>query len=140
MRSLLDISNSELLTPRQTAAILGVTYHTVKNYIYKGTLKAYKAPGGHHRIHREDIMDLSSLNGSPSREELMENYKALYQGYTDTLRALTGALDTRDGIIAGHSRRVAHYVATLTESMGFPKKRGKLSNSPLFFTTWGRSS
>lgn len=118
----ISISNSELLTARHTAAILGVTRQTVKNYIYKGRLKTYKTPGGQHRIHREDIMDLKPLNGRPSREELLENRNALYQGFIHTLRALTGALDTRDGITAGHSRRVANYVASLAEIMGIPKE------------------
>jgi molybdopterin-binding protein len=39
-----------MLTPRQAAAALGVSYPTVKKWILAGTLKTVKTPGGHHRI------------------------------------------------------------------------------------------
>jgi excisionase family DNA binding protein len=104
------ISKSDLLSAKQAAAMLGVTYQTIQNYIYTGRVKSYKTPGGRHRIRREDIMNLGFWEG-PTRGEL-------YRGYIDTLGALTDALDARDGIASGHSRRVAHYVAVLTEKMG----------------------
>jgi excisionase family DNA binding protein len=104
------ISKSDLLSAKQAAAMLGVTYQTIQNYIYTGRVKSYKTPGGRHRIRREDIMNLGFWEG-PTRGEL-------YRGYIDTLGALTDALDARDGIASGHSRRVAHYVAALTEKMG----------------------
>lgn len=112
------ISKSDLFSPKQAAALLGVTYQTIKNYIYKGTLKTQRTPGGHHRIRREDVMKLGFLDDGPSREEMVESYDKLYQGYMRTLEALTGALDARDGIDSGHSRRVANLVASLAETMG----------------------
>jgi excisionase family DNA binding protein len=108
----------ELFTPRQAAALLGVTCQTVKNYIYKGKLKTFKTAGGHHRIHREHIMELGFRRDEPSRGEILEIYNHLHQGFINTLEALTDALDARDGIACGHSRRVANYVASLTEIMG----------------------
>jgi molybdopterin-binding protein len=39
-----------LLTPREAAAALGVSYATVKQWILAGTLKTVKTPGGHHRV------------------------------------------------------------------------------------------
>jgi ribonuclease P protein subunit RPR2 len=113
-----NISKSEILTPRQVAAILGVSCQTIKNYIYRGRLRAYKTPGGHHRIRREDLINLGYLEDGPSKEEMVDRYNELYRGYISALRALTSALDTRDGIASGHSRRVANYVASLTEKMG----------------------
>jgi molybdopterin-binding protein len=44
-----------LLTPRETSEILGVSFATVKTWIYKGKLRTVKTPGGHHRIPEEDI-------------------------------------------------------------------------------------
>jgi excisionase family DNA binding protein len=114
---------SELLTVTRAAPLLGVTPQTVKNYIYKGRLKTYKTPGGHHRIRREDIMDLSPLNGGPSRQELTENYNELHHDYINTLTALTDAFDSRDGIISGHSRRVFSYVAIMADAMGIPERQ-----------------
>lgn len=40
----------DLLTPRQAAARLGVSYPALKQWIYRGQLKAVKTPGGHYRI------------------------------------------------------------------------------------------
>ena len=105
------IAKSDLLNTKQASALLGVTFQTIKNYIYKGKLKTYKTPGGHHRIWREDIMKLGFLEEGPSKDEL-------YRCYVDTLGALTNALDARDGIVSGHSKRVADFVASLTEVMG----------------------
>jgi len=48
-----------------------------------------------------------------SRDEMMESYTELYHGYIDTLQALTNALDARDGIVCGHSRRVADYASSM---------------------------
>jgi len=120
--SSINISKSEILTPRQVAAILGVTYQTIKNYIFRGRLKTYKTPGGHHRIRREDLMHLGCLEDRPSREEMADRYNELYHGYISTLRALTTALDTRDGIASGHSRRVANYTVSLTEALGISEE------------------
>ena len=39
-----------LLTPREAAAAIGVSYPTIKQWILAGKLKTIKTPGGHHRI------------------------------------------------------------------------------------------
>ncbi len=116
-------TNSEFLAPREAARLLGVTYQTVKNYIYKGRLKTYRTPGGHHRIRREDLMKLGILEDGPSKEEMAQNYNELHHGYIKTLTALTDAFDARDGIISGHSRRVFLYVAIMADAMGIPEKQ-----------------
>ncbi len=105
------ILKSDLLSPKQAAAMLGVTYQTIQSYIYTGRLKTYSTTGGHHRIRREDIIELGFLKDWPSRDQI-------YRGYIDTLKALANALDARDGIVFGHSRRVADYAGSLTEFMG----------------------
>jgi excisionase family DNA binding protein/putative nucleotidyltransferase with HDIG domain len=118
-----NISDSELLTARQAAAMLGVTCQTVKNYIHRGRLKTYKTPGGHHRIRREDLIKLGLLEDGPSKEEIAENYNELHHGYIKTLTALTDALDARDGIVSGHSRRVFSYAAIMAAAMAIPEKQ-----------------
>lgn len=116
------ISNYQLFTPKQAATLLGVTCQTIKNYIYEGKLKTFKTPGGHHRISREDMVELGFQKDGPSRDEILEIYNHLHQGFINTLEALTDALDARDGIALGHPRRVANYVASLTETMGISGK------------------
>lgn len=39
-----------LLTPREAAAAIGISYATIKQWILAGKLETTKTPGGHHRI------------------------------------------------------------------------------------------
>jgi molybdopterin-binding protein len=39
-----------LLTPREAAVAVGVSYATIKKWILAGSLKTVRTPGGHHRI------------------------------------------------------------------------------------------
>ena len=39
-----------MLTPREAARLIGISYVTIKQWILAGTLKTVKTPGGHHRI------------------------------------------------------------------------------------------
>jgi molybdopterin-binding protein len=43
-------SSATLLTPREAAAQIGVSYPTIKQWILAGKLRTIKTPGGHHRI------------------------------------------------------------------------------------------
>ncbi len=40
----------KLITPREAAQILGISYPTVKQWIYKKKLQTVKTAGGHHRV------------------------------------------------------------------------------------------
>lgn len=44
-----------LLSPREAAQVLGVSYPTLKQWIYKGKIRTIKTAGGHHRIPEEQI-------------------------------------------------------------------------------------
>jgi len=43
-------SPTTLLTPREAAAQIGVSYPAIKQWILAGKLRTIKTPGGHHRI------------------------------------------------------------------------------------------
>lgn len=45
----------KLLAPREAANILGVSYPTLKQWIYRGKIKTAKTPGGHHRVPESEI-------------------------------------------------------------------------------------
>jgi molybdopterin-binding protein len=45
----------ELHGPREAAKILGISYPTLKQWIYRGKLRTVKTPGGHHRIPETEI-------------------------------------------------------------------------------------
>jgi molybdopterin-binding protein len=44
-----------LLTPRDAALRLGISYAAIKQWIYRGKLKAIKTPGGHYRIPESEL-------------------------------------------------------------------------------------
>ena len=45
----------KLLAPREAANILGISYPTLKQWIYRGKIKSVKTPGGHHRVRESEI-------------------------------------------------------------------------------------
>ena len=49
----------ELLRPSVAAEELGVSYPTLKQWIYRGRLRSVTTPGGHHRIPRTEIDRIS---------------------------------------------------------------------------------
>jgi excisionase family DNA binding protein len=65
----------KLCPPREAARILGVSFATVKQWIYKGKLRTVRTLGGHHRILEEDIErhcdhELTSLITADAAAEL----------------------------------------------------------------------
>ena len=45
-----SMTSSTLLTPRQAAEKLGISYPALKHWILAGRIHTVKTPGGHHRI------------------------------------------------------------------------------------------
>ena len=45
----------KLYTPRDAAQVLGVSYASLKQWIYQGKVKTVKTQGGHHRIPETEI-------------------------------------------------------------------------------------
>jgi molybdopterin-binding protein len=45
----------KLFTPREAAQVLGISYPTVKQWIYKGKIGTVKTAGGHHRVPEKEI-------------------------------------------------------------------------------------
>lgn len=52
-----------LLTVRTAAERLGVSYSTLKQWIYKGTIRTVRTGGGHHRIADGEIDRMLSAQG-----------------------------------------------------------------------------
>jgi molybdopterin-binding protein len=46
---------AKLFTPRDAAQVLGVSYPTLKQWIYKKKIRTVKTAGGHHRIPEKEI-------------------------------------------------------------------------------------
>ena len=51
------------LTPAEAARALGVSYPTIKQWIYKKKIRSARTPGGHHRIPRSEIVRLGAIGG-----------------------------------------------------------------------------
>ena len=47
--------SANLLTPREAAQVLGISYPTLKQWIYHGKLRTIKTVGGHHRVPESEI-------------------------------------------------------------------------------------
>jgi molybdopterin-binding protein len=57
---------STLLTPRQAAERLGISYPALKHWILAGRIRTVKTPGGHHRIPLESLQEFAPQQ-SPAR-------------------------------------------------------------------------
>jgi len=44
-----------LLKLNEAAEMIGVSYPTIKQWIYNGKIRSVKTAGGHHRIPREEV-------------------------------------------------------------------------------------
>jgi len=49
------MTSSNLLTPRQAAARIGISYPALKHWILAGRIRTVKTPGGHHRVPAEAL-------------------------------------------------------------------------------------
>jgi molybdopterin-binding protein len=64
----------KLYTPRDAAQVLGVSYASLKQWIYNGKIKSVQTPGGHHRISEIEIDRLLprvAVKGKPEKTRRM---------------------------------------------------------------------
>ena len=64
-----------LLTPREAASALGVSYATLKQWILAGKLKTAKTPGGHHRIRQSALNPMLKSAPTKPRIESRERFR-----------------------------------------------------------------
>jgi len=60
----------KLYTPREAAQVLGISYASLKQWIYQGKLKSVQTLGGHHRIPESEIdrlMPRVAVAGTPEK-------------------------------------------------------------------------
>jgi molybdopterin-binding protein len=55
---------ADFLTPAAAARELGVSYPTIKQWIYRRRIRSRRTPGGHHRIPRSEIARLAGTRGA----------------------------------------------------------------------------
>jgi len=49
------MAHPKLFSPRQAAQVLGISYPTLKQWIYKRKIRTVKTAGGHHRVPEKEI-------------------------------------------------------------------------------------
>ena len=59
----------DLVTPREAARRLGVSYPTLKQWIYKGSVRTRRTAGGHHRVPSTEIDRLLAVSGKAPRKK-----------------------------------------------------------------------
>lgn len=64
-----------LLTPREAAAAVGVSYATLKQWIIAGKLKTTRTPGGHHRIAQSTLSPLLKSTPTQPKIESRERFR-----------------------------------------------------------------
>ncbi len=66
---------SALLTPREAARHLAISYPTIKQWILSGKLKTTRTPGGHHRISAATLKPFLAADKAKAPEESRERYR-----------------------------------------------------------------
>jgi molybdopterin-binding protein len=67
----------ELLKPAEAARELGVSYPTMKQWIYRGKVDSVKTPGGHHRVPRAEVDRLAGRDDSARRRQRTDSLPAI---------------------------------------------------------------
>ncbi|MGH9747772.1 MAG: TOBE domain-containing protein [Candidatus Acidiferrales bacterium] len=49
------MATMRLFTPREAAQVLGISYPTLKQWIYKRKIRTVKTVGGHHRVPEKEV-------------------------------------------------------------------------------------
>ena len=78
----------ELLRLHEAAQLAGVSYPTLKQWIYRGKIKSVKTAGGHHRIPRSEIerligADTSKLKRKPVGLDAISGRNKLFGKITE---------------------------------------------------------
>lgn len=65
----------EMLTPREAARLINVSYPTIKQWILSGKLKTVQTPGGHHRIAQSALKPFVQKDRAKPAEASRERYR-----------------------------------------------------------------
>jgi molybdopterin-binding protein len=72
---------SPRVTPAEAARLLGVSYPTIKQWIYRKKIRSVRTPGGHHRIPTSEIRRLGAAvpgrGGAPPLDAISGRNKLL---------------------------------------------------------------
>lgn len=64
-----------MLTPRDAARMIGVSYPTIKQWILSGKLKTVQTPGGHHRVAQSALKPFIAKDKSKGEAASRERFR-----------------------------------------------------------------
>ena len=67
--------SQQMFSPRDAARMLGISYPTIKQWIYKGRLRTVKTAGGHHRVPSSEVDRF--LPKDTDRPSLRRNFRRI---------------------------------------------------------------
>jgi molybdopterin-binding protein len=68
-------TSNQMLTPREAARLIGVSYPSIKQWILSGKLKTVQTPGGHHRIAQSTLKPFLQKDKSKAATESRERFR-----------------------------------------------------------------
>ena len=110
-----------LLAPREAANILGISYPTLKQWIYSNKLKTVKTPGGHHRVPESEIDRL--IPKSLQRGEI-ETRRGNFRKISGRNQLIGRILELKfDGLLAQVTLAIGEQPAMRLHGRGLPGHR-----------------
>jgi putative nucleotidyltransferase with HDIG domain/excisionase family DNA binding protein len=103
------------LTPKQAAEHFNLSLSTIKNYIYAGKLKTLKTPGGHHRIHRNELLVTLGDKDAATTEKI--DIFSLKLTLCNAMLAVFRILGRAGSHLALHARNVSELSSELARKM-----------------------
>ena len=101
----------ELLTPREAAHRLGVSYPTIKQWIYKGSIRTRRTAGGHHRVPAGEVDRLLTRAGRALPRPSRGGGSIVALSGRNQLRGIVDEIRT-DGLLAQIRLRVGDQTLT----------------------------
>ncbi|RLE83630.1 MAG: hypothetical protein DRJ41_04565 [Thermoprotei archaeon] len=93
----------KMLTPKEVALNIGVSYWTVLRMIKKGELRALRTPGGHYRIPiyalEEQFTHLQHSRAYRERSSVEENIQAFRKYFTQDLAKILEIMQSYQGLL-----------------------------------------
>jgi molybdopterin-binding protein len=66
---------NQMLTPREAARMIGISYPTIKQWILSGKLKTVQTPGGHHRVAQSTLKPFLVKDKAKPSTQSRERYR-----------------------------------------------------------------
>ena len=68
-------NSNPMLTPREAARLMGISYPTIKQWILSGKLKTVQTPGGHHRLAESALRPFIAKDKAKPAAQSRERYR-----------------------------------------------------------------